>query len=136
LPGAVRGGIVSVVLGSEPLVAFVPTLDFERARAFYTDVLGLELLEASPFALVLRGGETVLRVTKVDAFEPHPFTVLGWTVDDIHATLAKLAAAGVQPQRYDGMSQDESGVWTTPSGGEVAWFKDPEGNVLSLTQLS
>jgi len=62
--------------------------------------------------------------------------VLGWTVDDVHATLAGLAAAGVEPERYDGMSQDSTGVWTTPSGDQVAWFKDPEGNVVSLTQLA
>src|SRR5215467_5197147 len=121
-------------LGNAAIAAFVPTTDLDRAREFYVDVLGLTLQETNDFACVLRGGGTMLRVTTVDSFTPHPFTVLGWAVDDIAATMAELTAAGVTFNRYEGMGQDEDGVWTAPSGARIAWFPDPDGNVLSLTQ--
>ena len=122
-------------LGSASIVAFVPTTDVARARDFYRGVLGLTVEETNDFACVLRGGGTMLRVTTVDSFTPHPFTVLGWAVDNIAATMAELTAAGVTFNRYDGMGQDEHGVWTAPSGARIAWFPDPDGNVLSLTQV-
>lgn len=125
-----------MTLGSEHLVAFVRTTDLERARAFYVDVLALSVEEVTPFAAVLRSGEVVLRVTRVDALRPQPFTVLGWTVRDIRAQLRALARAGVTVERYAEIGQDDDGVWTTPGGEQVAWFRDPDGNVLSLTQLS
>ena len=117
------------------IVAFVPTTDLARARDFYGGVLGLTVEETNDFACVLRGGGTMLRVTTVDSFTPHPFTVLGWSVDDLAATMSTLTAAGVTFNRYDGMGQDEAGVWTAPSGARIAWFPDPDGNVLSLTSL-
>jgi len=109
------------------LVAFVSSTDLERSRAFYVDLLGLTEVETNPHALVLRSGETVLRVTKVDTLTPQPFTVLGWSVPDVRAV-------PVEPLLYDGMGQDGDGVWTTPGGAQVRWFHDPDGNVLSLTQ--
>jgi catechol 2,3-dioxygenase-like lactoylglutathione lyase family enzyme len=121
-------------LGNASIVAFIPTTDPARARDFYVGVLGLTVEETNDFASVLRGGGTMLRVTTVASFTPHPFTVLGWSVDDIAATMATLGAAGVTFNRYEGFGQDEAGVWTAPSGARIAWFPDPDGNVLSLTQ--
>lgn len=120
------------MLGSESLVAFVPITDVERAKAFYVDTLGLTLVEDSPFALVLRAGQVALRATIVQDLDPQPFTVLGWQVPDVHETARRLAAAGVEFQRYEGMEQDDAGVWTAPDGTPVAWFRDPDGNTLSL----
>jgi predicted enzyme related to lactoylglutathione lyase len=122
-------------LGDARIVAFAAATDLDRARDFYAGVLGLTVEETNDFACVLRGGSTMLRLTKVDSFTPQPFTVLGWAVDDLDATMASLTAAGVSFHRYEGMGQDESGVWTAPSGGRIAWFPDPDGNTLSLTQF-
>ena len=116
------------------LVAFVPTADLERSHAFYGGVLGLARVDASPFANGYDAGGTQLRVTRVDAPPAAAFTVLGWSVPDIAAAIAALAARGVAFERYDGMGQDAAGVWTSPSGTRVAWFKDPDGNTLSLSQ--
>jgi catechol 2,3-dioxygenase-like lactoylglutathione lyase family enzyme len=116
------------------LVAFVATADLERAHAFYGGVLELRRVEASPFANAYDAGGTQLRVTRVDDPPAAPFTVVGWSVADIEAAMAHLAGRGVEFERYDGMGQDEAGVWTAPSGTRVAWFKDPDGNTLSLSQ--
>ena len=124
------------MLGGAPVIAFVPSLDLSRSGAFYADVLGLTLEEVTPYACVLRGGSTMLRVTKVGSLRPQSFTVLGWQVDDIHAVVGRLAAAGVDLVRHEGMDQDSAGVWTTPGGDRVAWFHDPDGNVLSMTQFA
>lgn len=122
------------MLGSADLVAFVPATDLERAREFYGGTLGLELESVNPFAVVLRSGGVMLRVTQVEALRPQPFTVLGWSVEDISDTAHRLATAGVELTRYDGMDQDELGVWTSPDGSRIAWFTDPDGNTLSMTQ--
>ena len=122
-------------LNDARLVAFVPITQPARALAFYRDVLGLELVEESPFAVVLDAGGTTLRLTPVDDLRPQPFTVLGWTVDDVTAAVRDLAARGAVMTRYGGMEQDADGVWTTPAGARIAWFTDPDGNTLSLTQL-
>jgi uncharacterized glyoxalase superfamily protein PhnB len=122
------------MLGACNVMAFVATTDAERAKAFYGDTLGLPLASDEPWALVFAVPGTVLRVQKVERHTPHPFTALGWFVPDVAAEVAALAARGVRFERYDGMSQDDAGVWTSPSGAKVAWFKDPDGNVLSLTE--
>jgi catechol 2,3-dioxygenase-like lactoylglutathione lyase family enzyme len=116
-------------------MAFVATTDAARAIAFYRDVLGLELVEEDPFALVFDLAGTPLRVVKVERLAPQPYTALGWVVDDLDATLAGLRARGVEPNRYPGMEQDEAGIWRSPGGALLAWFVDPDGNTLSLTQL-
>jgi catechol 2,3-dioxygenase-like lactoylglutathione lyase family enzyme len=116
-------------------VAFVPATDLGRARDFYEGVLGLPVQDVSGFACVFRVGPITLRVTKVGELTPPPFTVFGWEVAAIHETAAGLAGRGVEFVRYDGMDQDRAGVWTAPGGAQVAWFRDPDGNVLSLTQL-
>jgi catechol 2,3-dioxygenase-like lactoylglutathione lyase family enzyme len=115
-------------------VAFLPSTDLARSERFFVDVLGLTLLSRSDFALVLDLGGATLRVTKVDELHPQPFTVLGWVVDDVRTQLSLLDAHGVTAPRYVGMDQDDDGVWTAPGGELIAWFHDPDGNVLSLTQ--
>lgn len=112
----------------------MPTVDLARARAFYTGVLGLTLGFADDFAVVLSSGETEVRVTAVPAFTPHPFTTLGWTVDDIAEVVTRLVDRGIELVRYDGLDQDDNGLWSAPGGALVAWFRDPDGNTLSLTQ--
>jgi catechol 2,3-dioxygenase-like lactoylglutathione lyase family enzyme len=122
------------MLESARAVAFVPATDLDRARDFYEGILGLQVQEVSSFACVFRVAGATLRVTLVGELSPQPFTVLGWEVTAIHERIAGLAARGVEFARYEGMGQDPSGVWTTPGGDQVAWFRDPDGNVLSLTQ--
>ncbi|MFG1795622.1 VOC family protein [Nocardia sp. NPDC049149] len=124
------------LLTAAEVIGFAPSTDLERSRRFYGDVLGLEVAEVTPFACVLRGGNAMIRVTAVESLVPQPFTVLGWTVSDIAGTVAELVARGVEFRRYDGMGQDEDGVWTTPGGDKIAWFTDPDANVLSLTEFS
>ena len=121
-------------LGSAKLVAFVATCDLARAGAFYGDVLGLGELDSSPFARVFDAAGTVVRVTLVSGHVPVAQTVLGWPVPDIEAALDGLARRGVEAVRYDGMEQDERGIWTAPGSTRVAWFRDPDGNTLSLSQ--
>ena len=116
-------------------ITFVPTTRPEAAKRFYLETLGLRFVSDDPFAIVFEcGGGIRLRVEKVPAFQPLPFTVLGWKVDDIARTVAGLLERGVRFERYDGLAQDERGVWTAPSGARIAWFKDPDGNTLSLTE--
>ncbi len=123
------------MLGSSKVVGFVGVRDPERAKAFYRDTLGLKLvLEELPFALVFDCQGTALRVTVVREVAAAPYTVLGWQVTDITTTATQLAAAGVKLQRYPGLSQDELGIWTAPGGARVAWFQDPDGNLLSISQ--
>ena len=102
------------MLTSAALVAFVPSTDLDRAERFYVGVLGLARVEASPYALVVQSGPTQVRVTKVEHLDPQPFTVLGWTVGDIRSSVADLVAQGVTAERFDGMGQDEYGVWMAP----------------------
>ena len=124
------------MLASASAIAFVPSTDLERSRRFYVDKLELAMADMTPFALVLRtGNATMLRVARVEQLQVQPFTVFGWAVVDIAATVAGLAAHGIACLRYDGMAQDDAGVWTTPAGDKIAWFLDPDGNTLSLTQF-
>jgi catechol 2,3-dioxygenase-like lactoylglutathione lyase family enzyme len=123
------------MLSGEELMAFVATRDGARARAFYEKTLGLRVVSNDDYALVLDANGTTLRVQKVDELTPHPFTALGWVVADIAATVDQLRARGVTFERYAGMDQDQRGVWRSPSGARVAWFKDPDGNTLSVTQI-
>jgi catechol 2,3-dioxygenase-like lactoylglutathione lyase family enzyme len=122
------------MLGSSDLVAFAASTDLPRARAFYEGVLGLPAVEQNDFACVFDANGTMLRVTAVREFSPAGYTVLGWRVADIEAVAAGLSARGVAFSRFDGMEQDGHGVWTSPGGDKVAWFTDPDGNILSLTQ--
>ena len=121
-------------LDREQLVAFVPTTQPEAAQDFYGRVLGLRLTEESSFASVFDAGGTTLRVTLVDSVVAPSYTVLGWRVDDIEDTVRRLGSRGVEFQSFDDLDQDQLGVWRSPGGARVAWFKDPEGNTLSVTQ--
>ncbi len=122
-------------LGSHKIVAFVATRDPQRAKAFYRDTLGLRLVSEDSFAIVFRVGGTMLRVTTVHEIATAPYTVLGWHVTNISATIKSLVRAGVTFELYPGLPQDERGVWTAPGGARIAWFKDPDGNTLSVTQF-
>ena len=117
------------------IMAFVGTRDAARARQFYRDTLGLTLVEENSFALVFDSDGIMLRVTNVHELNPAPYTVLGWEVPDIAASVRELTAAGIVFSRFPGMTQDDDGVWTSPGGARIAWFQDPDGNVLSLTQF-
>jgi catechol 2,3-dioxygenase-like lactoylglutathione lyase family enzyme len=124
------------VLGSSKIMAFVATRDPVRARAFYRDTLGLRLVsEELPFALVFDVNGTMLRVTIVQKVATAQYTVLGWQVPDIVATAKDLQKAGIKLECFAGMPQDELGIWQAPGGARVAWFKDPDGNTLSITQF-
>jgi catechol 2,3-dioxygenase-like lactoylglutathione lyase family enzyme len=123
------------MLGIHELVAFLATRDAARARAFYEGVLGLPLVEESDFALVFDAHGTTLRIQKVGEFQPHPFTALGWQVPRIDEVVDRLAKKKVMCERFPGMDQDARGIWRSPSGARVAWFRDPDGNTLSITQL-
>jgi len=124
------------VVGSSPVIAFVATADPRRAKAFYAGTLGLRLTGEDPFALVFDAAGTMLRVATVTALKPAGYTVLGWNVRDIDRAVRDLAEKGVAFQRYDGMPQDELGIWTSPGGARIAWFLDPDGNTLSLTEFT
>lgn len=122
-------------LSDHGIIGFVATSDPARARKFYSDTLGLPLVqEQMPFALVYDAHGTMLRVTVVKKVNPAGYTVLGWNVPDIHAAAQALTDAGVRFERYQGLEQDELGVWSAPGGDKVAWFNDPDGNVLSISQ--
>lgn len=116
------------------LIAFGAISDAGRARYFYCDLLGLDLKEETEFALVLDAAGVELRLQKVPEVHAPPYTSLGWQVADIAGTMRKLAAAGVAFEKYPFLKQDADGIWAAPSGARIAWFRDPDGNLLSLTQ--
>jgi catechol 2,3-dioxygenase-like lactoylglutathione lyase family enzyme len=123
------------MLEHSALIGFVGVSDLDRARQFYGETLGLPLTDESPFALVADVNGTMLRLTAVERPAAVPYTVLGWKVADIASTIDQLTERGVHFTRYDGMGQDERGVWTAPGGAKIAWFLDPDGNNLSLTEF-
>jgi catechol 2,3-dioxygenase-like lactoylglutathione lyase family enzyme len=117
------------------IICFVATRYSAAARKFYEETLGLAFVSEDPFAVVFNVKGTMLRVQKVQELRPAQHTVLGWEAQDIRAEIEALTQKGVRFERFDGLPQDELGIWTSPSGGKVAWFKDPDGNTLSLTQF-
>ena len=124
------------MLGSHKIMAFAPTLDANKARPFYEGVLGLHVLSQDNFALALDAHGIMLRVTNVPpGFKPQQFTILGWQVPDIVKAVSELTAKGVTFERYGFAGQDAQGIWTAPGGAKIAWFKDPDGNILGLTQF-
>jgi catechol 2,3-dioxygenase-like lactoylglutathione lyase family enzyme len=125
------------MLGSADLIAFVPTREPTKARKFYEETLGLDFINEDAFALVFNVHGTTLRiadVSQVKGFKPAPFTIVGWQVTNVSDTAGDLVKRGVQFERFPGMDQDSQGIWKSPSGAKVAWFKDPDGNILSITQ--
>jgi catechol 2,3-dioxygenase-like lactoylglutathione lyase family enzyme len=124
------------MLAASDVIAFVSTTDLDRGRAFYEQALGLRVVEQNHFACVIDAHGTMLRLTAAAAVATPGYTILGWQVTDIAAAVASLTGRGVIFNTYDGMDQDDTGIWTTPGGDKVAWFADPDGNVLSLTEFS
>jgi len=123
------------MLQDSEAIYFVATVDAPRARAFYEGTLGLRLTADEYFALVFDLNGRMLRVAKAQEFTPSKHTVLGWKVDDIASKVGELQERGVPFERFAGMAQDAQGIWTSPTGARVAWFRDPDGNALSLTQF-
>ena len=125
------------MLGSAYVIAFVPTRNPAKARVFYEKTLGLKFVSEDPFALVFEAHGVALRIANVSSvrdFKPAPFTILGWEVRNAEKTVEALTAKGVGFERFPGMNQNEMGIWDSPSGARVAWFKDPDGNILSVTE--
>ncbi len=123
------------MLNKSKLIGFVATAKPDKAKAFYADTLGLTLVEDGPFALVFDANGTMLRVQKVKELSPPGYTMTGWDVSDIRTTVQQLVKKGVRFERYDFLTQDDLGIWASPAGAQVAWFKDPDGNILSLTEF-
>jgi catechol 2,3-dioxygenase-like lactoylglutathione lyase family enzyme len=117
------------------IICFVATRDASAARTFYETTLGLKCVSEDPFAIVFDVDGTMLRVQKVQELTPAKYTALGWEVADIAARIRELRNKGVRFERFPGMPQNDSGVWTSPAGAKIAWFKDPDGNTLSLTEF-
>lgn len=124
------------MLAFNKIIAFVPTKDAKKARTFYEEILGLRFVSEDRFALVLDANGIMVRVALTPDFQPQPFTIVGFDVSDIKKQVARLQGQGVRFEMYGMKGQDEQGIWSSPSGAKVAWFKDPDGNVLSLTQFS
>ena len=122
------------MLADKELKAFVPTVKPDAAKSFYRDILGLKLLSEDNYALEFNSNGTLLRVIIVQELKPQLFTILGWNVEDISSAVKSLNLKGIICEKYDFMQQDSLGIWTSPNGSKVAWFKDPDGNVLSLSE--
>ncbi|MGO9336432.1 MAG: VOC family protein [Terracidiphilus sp.] len=122
------------MLASGKLVGFVPTTDYEKARAFYEGKLQFEFISLDQFALVVKVGGHMIRIAKMPNFTPLQGTILGWEVDDIESVVGWLRERGVPVEKYPFIQDQELGIWSAPGGARVAWFKDPDGNVLSVSQ--
>jgi catechol 2,3-dioxygenase-like lactoylglutathione lyase family enzyme len=117
------------------IIGFVTIVDVDRAKSFYGDTLGLRLVsEEPPFALVFDANGIMLRLGMGKQLPPASGTVLGWQVPDIESVVHTLVAVGVQFERYGFLEQDDCGIWTSPTKARVAWFKDPDGNTLSISE--
>lgn len=123
------------MLNHAPIVGFLFTTDYARARAFYEGILGFQVESQDAFALVLRAGFTRVRISLFPALQPVQGTVLGWEVPDVRAAAQWLRDRGVETEKYPFVEDHDLGVWQAPGGAEVAWFKDPDGNVLSLSRV-
>lgn len=122
------------MLGSTNIIAFVPIKDSQKSRAFYEGILGLRFVKDDGFALVLDANGIMVRAVKMKDFTPAQFTVLGWEVPDIENVVRELGKKGTHFEIFGFFKQDELGIWTAPGGDKVAWFKDPDGNTLSVSQ--
>ncbi len=123
------------MLTHNAIIAFIATTQPDQARVFYSEMLGLHLVEDTPYALVFDANGTMLRIQKVQVLTPVGHTVLGWHVADIHEMVERLLKRDVTFARFAGLPQEEQGIWTTPDGNKIAWFNDPDGNTLSLTEF-
>ena len=123
------------MLGNAKVQAMVGTGKADIARAFYGDTLGMKLKREDNFAMIFEVGDRELRVNRVPAVVPSTYAVLGFHVTDITAIATGLEAKGVMMERFPFLPGDANGVWTAPDGTKVAWFRDPDGNLLSIVQL-
>ena len=124
------------MLQSSSLIAFAGATDLARARAFYEHTLGLRVVEQNDLACVFDANGTMLRITAVSEISNPGYTVLGWQVANMEEAVHALTLLGVEFTQYDGMDQDLTGIWTSPGGDRVAWFADPDGNIVSLTEFA
>ena len=122
------------MLNSAKITAFLATADAKLSKAFYEQVVGLHLVAEDEFAMEFDSNGIALRIQKVEAVQPHPYTSLGWRVGDLRDAVATLVERGVRFERYPFLEQDGAGIWLAPSGTQVAWFKDPDGSLLSLSE--
>ena len=122
------------MLDSAKLVGFIPTQNLERAKTFYVDLLNLRVIHEDAFGATFDADGALLRISKVGTFQPASFTILGWEAPDIRPAVEELARRGVRFEKFDGIQQDASQIWTAPDGSRVAWFKDHDGNILSVSQ--
>ena len=122
------------MLNTAKIIAFVPIRDSKRSRPFYEGILGLKFVSDDPFALIMDSKGVMVRLAKTPKFKPAGFTVMGWQVADIKKIVSRLTKKGVNFERFPGMEQDELGIWAAPNGAKIAWFKDPDGNILSVSQ--
>ncbi|HTL29825.1 MAG TPA: VOC family protein [Tepidisphaeraceae bacterium] len=126
------------MLGDAKVIAFVPSRDLQKAKSFYEQALGLTFVSQDPFALVFNANGVMLRIADVSSvkdFKPQPFTIVGWEVASLETTVHQLAGKGIPFERFPGTPQNDLGIWKSPSGAQIAWFKDPDGNTLSVTQM-
>jgi catechol 2,3-dioxygenase-like lactoylglutathione lyase family enzyme len=122
-------------LAKYSIVAFATIVEVERAKSFYRDTLGLPLMSEEPrFALVFDANGTMVRLGMAKKLPEAHGTVLGWQVPEIEVAVRQLSERGVRFERFDGLTQDDRGIWTSPTGAKVAWFRDPDGNILSLSE--
>jgi catechol 2,3-dioxygenase-like lactoylglutathione lyase family enzyme len=122
------------MLALAKMIGFIPTTDYDKARAFYEGKLGFKFLSLDQFALVMSIGGHMIRISKIPNFKPVQGTILGWEVANIESAAAWLCDRGVPPEKYPFAQDQTLGIWTTPDGSKVAWFKDPDGNILSVSQ--
>jgi catechol 2,3-dioxygenase-like lactoylglutathione lyase family enzyme len=122
-------------LNSCKMMAFVPTSNLERAREFYKFTLGFRLVSEDAYGMIFEVSGSFMRVVNIQQVFPAKYTVLGWKVPNIRAAAEELAGKGIKFDHYQGFDQDEQGIWTAPDGAQVAWFRDPDRNILSLTQF-
>lgn len=124
----------NMMLGDKKLKAFISTVEPEKAKEFYVNVLGLKLLSEDHYGMEFYSNGTLLRISTVNKLTPQPFTILGWNVENLPSVIGSLSRLGVIFEKYNFIEQDDFGIWTAPGGVKVAWFKDPDGNLLSLTE--
>ena len=122
------------MISGSKVIGFIPIQNAERALSFYRDVLGLQFVSDDSFAIVMESNGTMIRLVRMEKFTPAPYTILGWQVQDIEHAVKELADKGLLFQRYSSLQQNKDGIWTAPGDAKVAWFHDPDGNILSLSQ--
>lgn len=122
------------MLSNPTIMAILPTTKPKQSKAFYSETIGLKLVSEDDYALVFTGNGVTLRITTVHQFTPFPFTALGFQIEEIESQVKSLIKKGVEFKRYESLEQDNLGIWNSPSTARVAWFEDPDGNLISLTE--